>query len=405
MKAILPILLCVAGCSLETPFNTPEPRPAGAVDVTMQFCDQPPSWFAYKNEGEDWVLKQVFSGQREFSFPALERVTVVTGFGLASVSFSLSDVVVRNLTADEANAFRCRLTPLGVSQMTGLVQTEKAEDLSIVQFGDAVDFTTGNQSFVMSRLGPGALDLVALNRLFDTVAPPRVIVRSGITVSNSAAFPMLDFAGPEARPLATVKVRHDGGSTGTGFVQFETSRKSRIAIPGSTPTSTDDTLRLQTIPAFFVGAGDLHRFDIQSGDRGLTYWQTVPKDTSVTFGPTIGALTVDTLFTTPVLRPRARFASQSEYPSMAEVMFLQTSSTASRSIMVITSAAYLGGTPTQWELSLPDLRGVIPDPWVLHAGDPTTTRVTVRDARPALYHGIDTPTPGETMRYASKSGQ
>ena len=400
MKALLPILLLATACSLDTATNVDEPRPEGSATVVMQFCDQAPSWFAYKNEGHDWILRQVFSGQREFAFPATERVTVVTGFGFSSLSFAFSEVVVRNLTRDEANAFRCRLTPLGVSQMTGLVQTEN-EDLTVIQLGDAVDFTEGNQSFVMSRLGPGALDLVAVNRLFDTLAVPRVIVRSNITVAHNAAIPMLDFAGPEARPLGIVKVRHDGGTAGTGFVQFETARKSRVPLTALGSFGADDTLRLAVIPPFFIATGDLHRFDIHSGDRGVTYWQPQPVDTSITFGPAIGALTVDTI-ASQVLRPRVRFASQSEYPTMAEALFLQTSSTASRSIQVITSAAYLGGTPAQWEVSLPDLRAIIPNAWVLTAGPATTTRVTVRDARPALYHGVDTPIPGEKMRYASK---
>lgn len=402
MRALLPILLLATGCSLDTGLNN-EPRPEGSVDVVMQFCASPPSWFAYKNEGQDWILRQVFPGQREFAFPATERVTVVTGFGFSSLSFAYSEVVVRNLTRDEANSFRCRLTPIGVSQMTGLVQTEK-QDLTIIQLGDAVDFTEGNQSFVMSRLGPGALDLVAVNRLFDTTAVPRVIVRSNITVANNGAIPMLDFAGPEARPLGTVKVRHDGGTFGTGFVQFETARKSRVPLTALTAFALDDTLRLAVIPQVFIKTGDLHRFDIHSGDRGLTYWQSTPADTAVLFGPLVGALTIDTI-TSAVLRPRARFASQAEYPNMAEALFSQTSSTAARSIQVVTSAAYLGGTPAQWELELPDLRGIVPDAWVLKAGPTTTTRVTVRNARPALYHGVDTPTPGETMRYASKLAQ
>jgi hypothetical protein len=404
MRVLLPILLCVTACSLDTASNAPEPRPADAVDVTMQFCETPPLTFAYKNEGFDWVVRQVFVGQREFTFPARERVTVVTGFGAATLDFAFSDVVVRNLTADEADSFRCRLTPFGVSEMTGIVKTESAQDLTVIQFGDATDFTAGTQAYVMSRLGPGTLDLVAVNRLFDTAAPPRVIVRNGITVAHSGSFEMLDFSGPEALPMSSVNVHHDGGTFGVGFVQFETSRKSRV--PLSTFGFASDTLRLPVIPASFIKSGDLHRFDIQSGDRGLTYWQPIPADTSITFGPSLGALTVDTILSTPLLLPRVRFASQSAYPAMAEVQFLQSSASASRAIEVITSAAYLGGTPVEWELSLPDLRGIIPEHWILRSGGTnTSTLVTVRDARPALYLGIDTPAAGETMRYASKSGQ
>src|SRR6185503_1522585 len=155
MRAFLPILLLATGCiSLDVGMDESEPHPDDAVSVTMQFCNQTPSWFAYKNEGFDWVLRQVFSGQREFTFPAGERVTVVTGFGFSSLSFSFSEVVVRNITAAEANAFRCRLTPVGLLRMTGLVQTEQ-QDLTIVQLGDAIDFTEGNQSFVMTSLGTG----------------------------------------------------------------------------------------------------------------------------------------------------------------------------------------------------------------------------------------------------------
>jgi hypothetical protein len=404
MKRVFAMLVGAAGCSLDT--DRPEPpRPPDAVDVTMQFCDQPPLVVAYKNDGYDWVIFTSEVGIQEITFPARPTVTVVSSFGVATSGFAFSDVRVRNLTAPEADAFRCRLTPVGISLMTGVVYTAAAEDRTLIQFGDASAFTLGDQPFVMRRLGPGALDLVAINRYFstDTAERPRVIVRSNISVTNNAGIPTLDFTGAESKPFGTVHVHHDGGPLTVGFVQFETARKSRIPLALSSPFSLGDSVSLAVIPASLIQVGDVHRFDIQSAERGVTYWQTTPRDTTVTFGPALSDITVDTIVSA-VLRSRVRFASQPEYAEMAEVAFEQSSSISFRSISVVTTAGYLGGTPAQWELSIPDLRGVVLDSWILRAGPATAHTVTARDARPALFQGIQKPAPGETMRYARRFG-
>ena len=409
MKRLLPILVVATGCSLDVNDPDEPPRPPDAVDVTMQFCDQPVALFAYKNEGYDWVVRTSNFGIVELTFPAREKVTVVTGFGLQDLSFALSRVTVRNMTAAEADAFKCRLTPLGLSTMSGLVQTPSTNDLTIVQFGDAVDFIQGTRAFTMSRLGAGMLDLVALNIVAsgDASIEPRVIVRSNITVANNTSIPALDFGGTEGKLLSSIRVRHDGGVPSTGFVQFETSHKTRVPLVFGLPVNEGDSLELPVMPAAFIKSGDLHRVDIHAPDRGLTFWQPIPKDTTITLGPGIGALTFDTIAAPEaVLRPRVRFASQSAYPAMAEVRFQQSSSAALRSIEVITTAGFLGGTPAEWELTIPELRGIIPETWILRTGVATTTHlVTVRDARPALYHGVESPAAGETMRWATKSGQ
>lgn len=404
MKRLLPILACAAGCfSLDVEGPEDAPRPADAVDVTMQFCSQPPAVFAYKNEGYGWVHPRTVFGQQEFRFPATPRVTIVTGYGVATFSAVFTSVTVLNLTAAEANAFRCRLTPLGPSRMTGLVQTEVSQDRTIIQLGDAFDFTLGNQSFEMTRLGPGTLDLVAINRYFssDTSAKPRVIVRS-VTVADNGPIPMLDFTSTEARTIGSVRVRHNGGPLTVGYVQFETARKSRVPLDGASPFTAGDTVTVPVIPAAFIKAGDLHRFDIQSADRGVTYWQAVPSDTAIVFGPPLGDVTLDTIMSSPMLQLRVRFPSQSAYGAMAEAAFDQTTTGLSRSIEVITTAGFLNGTPAQWEIGIPDLRGVVPEAWILQAGIPTSRMITVRDARPALYHGVEVPAAGETMRFARK---
>ena len=407
MRRLPPILLfaVVAACNLDTERAEEEPRPPDAVDVTMQFCDEPPLLFAYKNEGYAWVVREAgFNGLLQVTFPARAKVTVVTAIGSTGSAFAFSRVRVRNLTAAEADAFRCRLTPMGVSRMTGLVQTEETDDATLVQLGDAFDFTFGNQAFVMQNLGAATLDLVAINRYgsTDTTSKSRVIVRSNITVANNAAISSLNFTGAESKPLDEVHVHHDAGPLTFGFAQFETLRKSRVPLSVS-PQSVGDSVSVLVIPASFIKSGDLHRIDIQGPELGVTYWQSVPKDTTVTMGPALSTVTVDTI-TGPTLQPRVRFASQSQYPAMAEVVFQQTSNTTLRSVEIITTAGFLGGTPAQWELSIPDLRGIVYDQWIMQPGLALSIRTTARDARPALYHGVEVPAAGETMRFARKFG-
>lgn len=399
------VLTLLAGCALGP--DDP-PRPPDAEDVTMEFCGGLPPVFAYKNDDYEWVFPSTFVGETAVTFPARSRVTVLAGSAFATTTVAVSDLTIYNLSRDEADSFRCSSTPAGGAQMGGFVDTDGGDDITFVQMGDAFAATFGDESYVLRFLGEGSRDLVALNRLGDVTASGRVIVRNNVTVSHGTVMPELDFTNSEAKTLDTVRISAVPGGPAVigGETRFESFRRTLVPITGELAVA--DTVRLPVIPASLVKSGDLHRFDLASAspERGLAFWQPIPKDTTVSFGPELSAATLETTATgSQLVRHTLRFASQAEYGTFADVRFRQTTPSTQRTIQVVTSVAYLGTLGAEWAVELPDLRGVVGDEWLMRAGTTTTWIASARGGRIALHLGAATPAAGETIQWATKQGQ
>jgi hypothetical protein len=214
----------------------------------------------------------------------------------------------------------------------------------------------------------------------------------------------LDFTSAEAKPLdrATVTLTRAGGSaisSPSATVDFVTVADTRFSILGYL-SGTGSAVQIRGAPSSLLVPRDYHRVSVSDNSSGLVFFTGAVRDTTVNLGPPLPKVTIDTTATSPTLQLRARFASQPEYPSLAFVDFQQIDSTANRSLSIAISAAYLGATPTTWELTAPDLSSApgLSTTWLPQKGAYTFTRVNAWQARWSLVFGNAAPTVGETMR-------
>jgi hypothetical protein len=399
--------MVLAACSGPTDVR----RLAGTVDVTMEFClGQGPNWLAYKNEGQDWVSVPASVFQSSYTFPATAKVTLAYVRAVAFASFA--QVSVLNLTSDEVQQLRCPLATTGAKELTGTVKMINADDDARVLMGGAISFLSPGSKTYSLFVREGPLDLFALIRPFpvNTTAAPLVIVRHNVDLPAGGAIPLLDFTSGEAKPFekSTINLEgtHANGSV-IARVNYVSARRTDFAL-GSV-TNLGSTLSVNAVPASLLEAGDLHRVSVSKASGGtildVVYHQRAPHDTSLAFGPPLSAYAVDLVGSAPIVRPRVRFASQPAYPSMAQALLQQSDESSFRSLSLLTTSGYVGGTPSTWDLSAPDLTlaSGYQAAWGLVTGSLTAIVVKAWDTRPAVFFGGGTPAAGETARAASAS--
>jgi len=94
-----------------------------------------------------------------------------------------------------------------------------------------------------------------------------------------------------------------------------------------------------------------------------------------------------------------RLASQSAYPDLVRATY-----NAGALVTVTMTAGYLGATPAEWELSVPDLSSVsgFKSEWALHTGsfNPMQWTVDAWATRAPIYFGCQVGNVGETFRCA-----
>jgi hypothetical protein len=91
--------------------------------------------------------------------------------------------------------------------------------------------------------------------------------------------------------------------------------------------------------------------------RVLASYYKTPSNRTITLGPQLSIPTVSTVATTPYVRPRASFTSQTEYDAAVEVDFTQFVNQVSRTLYIVTTNGFAGGTPSIWEIIAPDFSG------------------------------------------------
>jgi hypothetical protein len=82
----------------------------------------------------------------------------------------------------------------------------------------------------------------------------------------------------------------------------------------------------------------------------------VPADRTDMLGPYVGIPTVMSVSVSPYVRMRGQVAAQPEYSGVAKFIFGGLFG-AHRNVHVAVTAGYLGGTPTTWDVAIPDLSG------------------------------------------------
>jgi hypothetical protein len=97
---------------------------------------------------------------------------------------------------------------------------------------------------------------------------------------------------------------------------------------------------------------------------------------------------------------RASVVSQTEYPTMMQAFFGQLTGGSFRVVNMFTTAAFLGGRPATWELTIPDFTGTTyQNTWGLQSGASVNVNVQGFDGDAAVILGA-APEDGDTFRSA-----
>ncbi|MDQ3950398.1 MAG: hypothetical protein M3282_08625, partial [Gemmatimonadota bacterium] len=109
------------------------------------------------------------------------------------------------------------------------------------------------------------------------------------------------------------------------------------------------------------------------GLREVVHSYRAPTNKTLTLGPMVNApsIFIEVSVFHLGIRPHARVASQPEYSTAMAVEYLQALNQQSvKVVIVMTTAAYLGGRPGTWTLTVPDLSSAgYQTSWGLQAGD------------------------------------
>jgi hypothetical protein len=328
------------------------------------------------------------------------------------------DLTVTYGTASELNAGgagQCSAYPRGTKRLTGTVAGAAMTDFVQVSLGPTSEFVVGGTTFTLDSVPDVPLNLLASRSTMDmatgSMTPSRLILRRNVNYANNSAIPTLDFNNAaEAFAPATANLTIAGAGSDTAFVStiFSSGRFSFDGFGGGAFTFNfgASPLRYAGVPTDRLQSGDTHVvFAFAQGadttsTRGLLAFVRTISDRSVTLGPAPSAAAVTSLGSAPYLRLRATSAGQSQYAGGASVDFYQST----RSATVSATAAYVGGAPATWDLSIPDLSAAGFDAaWGLRPATRTDWSFTTFGSNfLSVFSG--TPADGTTLLTASKSG-
>lgn len=343
------------------------------ASASLVFCsDRIPTWFAYRNEGFGW--QQLGATGNTFTFNATERVSVAFVFA----SSSSSDFNIYHVQRAELAHFNERDCS-GSRSYTGLVSGLSTGQSALVVMGSTSDLPDASSpSYALDDLANRPLDLVATRGVVTAgtfPSPDRIVLRRGIDLVSGSVIPELNFTAAESFPphAASASV---GNVVANSLITVQHTLLTATVTYGllqyseasSTPVS------LYFVPADKQVASDVHELYVtatQSNDligQGYVDYTTTPGDRSVSLGPALATPTIDMVAAATYARPRATFQSQPEYSSVSRVVFLQSSGlNTSRFVTTVITDAYLGGTPQQWNIIVPDFAGApgFSDNWML----------------------------------------
>jgi hypothetical protein len=342
-----------------TPLTLVVTAPPTTTSVSLPFCSgNLPIWFAHVNEGFPW--QRVTPTGSAFNFAASDRV------GIAYVLQSGNEFQINVFYASRSELLGLTDRDCdGTKSLTGTVAGLTAGQSAIVVLG-ANGTSTTTTSYSLQDVAARPLDLIATRGTIDQVGyivPDRMIVRRSQDLTGT--IPALDFTAAEAFATVPVTLTVSGFTSGFGL-EFNNNLWSATASYGAVHSgvATGGTATMHTVPGAQLVAGDLHELFIdafqsnfQVGHSLVSYFAGTG-DRTETLAPLLSIPAVTMPATSPYVRLRGQLPSQAEYPSAVRFVFLQGLTGSRKLILLVTTAAYLSGTPATWDLLMPDLNAV-----------------------------------------------
>lgn len=406
--AVAASCVMLAGCSDGT---GPEPV---VGSLTLDFCTaEAPVWFAYQNQGGDWTRVDGTLDDT-YTFDVSERVAIAMTFDFGTEV--LTDIYYATRTELLPLSDRACIETFGAKTINGSVANVPIGDSAVVSMSGAETVVLPPPStFQLQGVPNGPQDIVAHNELLTIEGhqPDRVIIRRAQNPTNNATIPVLDFGTTTSDPL-TVNLASISGLNASEDnyldVFFQTALGTNHYLYAA-PFFSTNTQTIYGVPSGLTQQGDLHQLDLQaqpsSGEsyRVIRRWYRDPSNQSLALGPALNMPGISSLGSSPYLRLRASVQSQSEYDSFATAYFIQEPSLNDlRSVFVTHTAGFHGGTPSTWQLDIPDVTeaGGYPGFAGLVSGNGTQWFVEAFDGSLSDFIGA-TPTANATVRWAGRT--
>ena len=363
-------------------------------------------WFGYKNEGGSWVQVTPVNGVVSFNATAKVMTRLVFGSGGVGGSFFSNDLAM--LTAAEIQQFpqtcprsqgtkTLNLTTAGTSTGQTVRVDMGGSGTSIVH-----PSTTGSLTSVLD----GAIDLVASRGVVTNGngAPNAIIIRRGLNLTGGSNIPVLDFGAAEAIAPATAALTLTGtvaGESNFASVRFHATGKTNADLWSTQVAGT--TANMSLVASSQSVAGDVHQLEVfaeaATSTRAVIQFFRTPGAKTAALGPALNTPTVTQVASSPIGRYRVQLASQTDYSSLVNWGMNQTG----RDLWVTVSAGFLGGTPTTWDITHPDMTGAPGwnNNWGLVSGATNDTYVLAATAEIYLVGGTAGPD-GTSAKYAER---
>ena len=395
------------------PGLTPNPTPAvlavtvttppATTAVSIPFCASGiPVWFAYQNDGYLW--QRVTPTGNAFNFAATDKLAVAFVYQDAGDSEARFYLATRSELAGITDR-DCE----GSKNHPGTTSNVSTAQTAILAMGPAFDVVSNN-TFLMEGVPDRTLDLVGARGTLASglFTPDRMVIRRGVNIASGTSIPVIDFQGPESVVPASNNLSVAGMELGES-VYIENVFQATTATTGLlfSTQGTSNTHSMYAAPAASLVAGDLNELYIDAFNASgtvahtlVTYFST-PGDRTETLGPLLTNPTVTVAASMPYLRERGQLASQTAYPTAARFVYLQGTSQSDKFIVVVVTAAYLGGVPATWDVIVPDVSGVtgFNNSWMHVSGQTTAFSAEAFSAPGGVLFG-QTPTVGQSVRFA-----
>ena len=376
--------------------------PASTSTVTIPFCSgSVPLWFAFQNEGFGW--QRVTGTGTSFSFAATQKVAIAYSrqFGneFETAVFFLSRGELLGFSDRDCN---------GTKTLSGTTSGLTAGQSALVVMG-ASSATTSSTTYSLQGVNARPLDLVATRgtRTLDGfLTPDKLIVRRALDLTST--IPLLDFTAAEAFAPVTSNLTVTGFPNGFAL-EFQNNFWSATSTYGvvHTGTAAGGASTLSSAPAAQLMAGDMHELLVDAfqsdglvGQSSVSYFGA-PGDRIEALGPPLTFPAITMVATSPYARMRGQLASQAEYGTAVQFVFIQGPLGSRRVVLLVGTAAHFGARPTTWDLVIPDFASSpgFSTSWMLVPGQSLPYYAQAFAAREDVLFGA-IPTIGETIKLA-----
>lgn len=341
----------------------------GTFSVTLTFCSaDAPVWAARQDGTGNWERVNPTTGS-SYTFTFTQGRGGIAVVDTVGTGTELQ--VLYATTADFGNiADVLSFGGCGFKTINGSVAGPfTATDIATVSMAYSSAFLVGpNATYQLTDVPDGPQDVVAARASIASGSPVTnsIIVRRLVDSTHGAFLPVFDFDGSEAVAPATAQVTVASmGALDTVAIQsvYNGNRGSAFGIVALLEyLNGDGAVTYASVPVNLLGAGDIQLLQATGNAAGVpgnvrmagVYFRSASNRT-LTLGPVLGTPTVTTVATTPYVRPRVQLTTQPEYNRQVNTIFEQGS--LNRTVSLLATGAYFG-TPTSWDVTVPDFSGL-----------------------------------------------